>query len=647
MISPETKYALETGRLRILRKDKNRGKGSAIRLAIKDCLAKNFTHILTFDGDGQHLVSEISKVCELGKNHPWDLIIGHRRMQSESVPGSSKFGRAFSNFWVNFQTGKEIADSQSGFRLYPLFHIQNMKFWCNRYDFEIEVLIRLMWKGVEIRETEIEVFYPEKAKRISHFNKLWDNVRISILNTFLVILSLLNSHRSPWKMALAVGLGVLIGCTPFYGFHTLIVAIVSFLFRLNAPLLWIGSQISIPPLLPFLIIGSMIFGQFFFPKQEVEITWSTLSNLNFNSLFKFAEINFLQWLQGSLILGFILGLMVGLLILFLNFFLKLRRNPRSNWNGKSRGGLIGNGFIKLVLRFIGLKAVYFCLYFIVPYFYFFAPKSRRAMNEYYTQTQKGIGYLPRQILVLKHLFRFGQVLADRLFKNINPKNKFKNNSNGLENIINTNQYNQGLILLSAHVGGWDIGSTLLENQNFKNDLYLVEYLSQGLNFKKVKGPENKNHLKDYSHLPKGPTIFELHQALRQNKVIALMADRPLGNRFELLNFFGKLAPFDTTPFRIAAASRVPLIFTFGFRAKDMTYDFYADPARYYSYKDGLDPNVQCYNWVKEFVEVTEKLMVKYPDQWFNFYPFWSSLPSKPEEKSVVKEKNHLIEELYK
>src|SRR5262249_40096151 len=158
-------------------------------------------------------------------------IIGNRRMKSETVPESSKFGRKFSNFWVAYQTGLAVRDSQSGFRIYPLFTLQNLKFFTRKYDFEIEALIRLMWKGIKVTETEIEVIYQKGAERVSHFHKFWDNARLSMLNTVLVVLTFLKSRRSPAQLAAAAGVGVMIGTTPFFGLHTLIVAAASFLLR--------------------------------------------------------------------------------------------------------------------------------------------------------------------------------------------------------------------------------------------------------------------------------------------------------------------------------------------------------------------------------------------------------------------------------
>ena len=110
-----------------------------------------------------------------------------------------------------------------------------------------------------------------------------------------------------------------------------------------------------------------------------------------------------------------------------------------------------------------------------------------------------------------------------------------------------------------------------------------------------------------------------------------MGDRPIGDRFELIPFLGKLAPFDVTAYRLAAALRVPLLVTFGFKSEE-GYDFYARAPRDYQFAPGRSREEQLYEWALDYVREVEHFVKKYPDQWFNFYPFWSALPAAPFEK---------------
>lgn len=97
--------------------------------------------------------------------------------------------KKFSNFWFRIETGLNVPDTQSGYRLYPLELLKDIYFYSTKYEFEIEVLVRASWKGIKIESTEVSVYYPPKAERITHFRPLTDFLRISILNTILVIIT--------------------------------------------------------------------------------------------------------------------------------------------------------------------------------------------------------------------------------------------------------------------------------------------------------------------------------------------------------------------------------------------------------------------------------------------------------------------------
>jgi len=266
---------------------KNKGKGIALRTGFKAAIALNYEFAITVDSDGQHFPSDIPNfISELEKHDTKNvLIIGSRNMKQEGVPGKSSFGNTFSNFWFWFETGIKLKDTQSGFRLYPLNIIKNLKFFTSKFEFEIEVIVKSAWKDTEVKNIPIQVLYDE-TERVSHFRPFQDFTRISILNTWLVFLTLiyykprqlfrnikkkglkrffvedfLGSNDSPKKKALSVALGVFIGYSPLWGFHTLIVLTLAVFFRLNKTIAFAFSNVSLPPFIPFIIYASLELGQ--------------------------------------------------------------------------------------------------------------------------------------------------------------------------------------------------------------------------------------------------------------------------------------------------------------------------------------------------------------------------------------------------
>lgn len=267
---------------------KNKGKGNALRLGFKNAESLGYDFAVTIDSDGQHFPEDLGVFInaleqEDNKNV---LLIGARNMNQEGVPSKSSFGNNFSNFWFKLETGIKLQDTQSGYRLYPLKALKKLTFYTNKFEFEIEVIVKAAWDGVRIKNIPIRVLYDE-TERVSHFRPFQDFTRISILNTWFVFLTIfyikprdlirkfkkkgikkffledfLGSLDSPKKKALSMALGVFIGLSPFWGFQTLLVLFLAVLLKLNKTIAFVFSNISIPPLIPFIIYASSKMGQF-------------------------------------------------------------------------------------------------------------------------------------------------------------------------------------------------------------------------------------------------------------------------------------------------------------------------------------------------------------------------------------------------
>lgn len=598
-------------RLNIYRFEKNKGKGAAIQKAFEMALLKNFTHLITIDGDGQHRPTDLNLILNESINFPWALIIGKRKFTSENIPKSSKFGRTFSNFWVKYQTDKLIEDSQSGFRSYPLFYVQNYNFFTKKYDFEIEVLIRLIWKKVEVKEIEIDVYYPPPEERVSHFDKFWDNVKISILNTVLVIFSLLRINISRSKIIASVSLGVFIGVIPIYGFQIYLAALLAFLFRLNFPLMFVAGQISLPPLIPIWTFASLQIGS--------KLSNTTLS-ISFDNVMLSAQKLIPIWILGSVILGLTLAVIAAIM----TFFLAKNSGKKVQWTGKNRGGRFGNWFMFKITEQFGPNLSYFILLFICPYFYFFSPKAVYSHNQYFKIAMPELGFFKRQIKIIQTFYKLGQILIDNYYTNCKGPEYFNIIKDGQENIDKALEQNKGLILVGAHVGAWMFSSKIFAIENSPK-INIVEFHAEQSHSASDKIKDQKiNYINNKEEAP----IFKINQALTQNEIVILMADRPLNLNIELVTFFGKLVPIDLAAFKIAITKKSPISFSFGFKGRALDYNL--------SITSPLSPQKFLEKGKQEaiialilnYTKSLEQHLKTYPTQWFNFYPFWSILPEQ-------------------
>jgi glycosyltransferase involved in cell wall biosynthesis len=176
-------------RIILHRHSKNLGKGEALKTLFRLARERGFQYALTLDGDGQHYPEDLPLLLKAARMSQEEILLGEREMRPDNSPFISRLGRAISDFWIWCFTGVKVRDSQCGVRLYPLSSIENLELVGSRYDFEMEILVQLLWTGVKCRSVPIRVLYP--ACRVSHFHKIFDNFRIAAANLRLFGLRIL------------------------------------------------------------------------------------------------------------------------------------------------------------------------------------------------------------------------------------------------------------------------------------------------------------------------------------------------------------------------------------------------------------------------------------------------------------------------
>jgi glycosyltransferase involved in cell wall biosynthesis len=162
--------------IQLLQHPVNQGKGAALITGMR-AAAGMADYAITMDADGQHDPADARQLVAALRPHRRAIVIGRREMAD--APWTSRKGRAFSNFWVWLAGGPRLADSQSGFRIYPLPETLALGVVARRYQFEVEVLARAAWQGIPIVEVPISVVYGSTLPRISHFRPFVDFLRNS------------------------------------------------------------------------------------------------------------------------------------------------------------------------------------------------------------------------------------------------------------------------------------------------------------------------------------------------------------------------------------------------------------------------------------------------------------------------------------
>ncbi len=305
----------------LLNNPENKGKGFSLRKAFAEAIKRGFDNAITIDSDGQHFPDDIPVMIKKAHENPGALLMGARDMTQEGVPKKSSFGNKFSNFWFWVESGIQLPDTQTGFRLYPLNHLKKIKLFTNKFETEIEVIVKLAWKGVKIIPVKVKVLY-DMDERVSHFRPFKDFTRISILRVYLVTLTLiyylpkrllkknfvsiikneaLKPEESNLKKAASIGFGVFMGIFPIWGFQLLIGIPLSILFRMNKVLFIVAANISIPPVIPVIIYLSYLTGGFF---VKSDYTFTSFHSITLESI----HIYFFQYFIGAIALAIVAGL---------------------------------------------------------------------------------------------------------------------------------------------------------------------------------------------------------------------------------------------------------------------------------------------------------------------------------------------------
>lgn len=181
------RLAAATPGTRLIRLQRNSGKGRAVMAGFEAAAAQGFSHALQIDADGQHCLEDIPRLMAEARAHPGALVCG-RPVFDASMPALRRYGRYLTHALVWLETlSLDIPDALCGFRVYPLaavIALLRAEHVGARMDFDVEIIVRLRWRGVPLRWVSTPIVYPRDG--ISHFRLLRDNARMVALQLRLL-----------------------------------------------------------------------------------------------------------------------------------------------------------------------------------------------------------------------------------------------------------------------------------------------------------------------------------------------------------------------------------------------------------------------------------------------------------------------------
>ncbi len=336
--------------IRVIRHEMNRGKGAALKTAIRDLAERDVDYMITLDADGHHFPEDIPRLFSCIQQNDYTIAIGSRDfIIPEDTPVRGRFGRKVANLFFRIETGLNLSDVKSGFRAYPVRYVSKLNVRSNRFGFDAEILVRAAWANLEIQNRRTR-FMPSAGD--TRFRKFNDKLLCAVVDLWMFLhcllpypkkalrprpkfdLSMLRPKNffavitrvkaSPGDLAAAAFAGAYCGVLPLFGLHTPVVLYFATAFRLNKIMAFMMQHpFTMIPLTPFLCVE---LG--YFLRNGEWLTDFNLQTFGSEILYRFWE-----WLLGSLILAPAFGIISAVIVYFSALMLqkKARKKMRAEY----------------------------------------------------------------------------------------------------------------------------------------------------------------------------------------------------------------------------------------------------------------------------------------------------------------------------
>lgn len=295
----------------------------------------------------------------------------------------------------------------------------------------------------------------------------------------------------------------------------------------------------------------------------------------------------------------------------------------AEWSGRSKGTPAGYRIFIFLIKNFGINAAYLLLKFVAFYFFIKPSKERKAIFWYFRNIHN-YSKTKSHLSVYKNFVFLGQSLIDKVVIMSGLPHKFTFNFDGEEHLRHLANSGEGGFLIGAHTGNWEIAGYLLKRINTVINIVMVQREHE--NIKKLMNSvvrQNPNVKiipikEDMSHL------FEINLALKRNEIIVIHGDRFVeGTKNTKHKFMQYEALFPTGVFYLAVKQQKPVVFVSALKESKTHYHFYATAPKKYS-PAGKGRNNIINEILDDYVSNLEQILIKYPEQWYNYYYFWDT-----------------------
>lgn len=289
---------------------------------------------------------------------------------------------------------------------------------------------------------------------------------------------------------------------------------------------------------------------------------------------------------------------------------------------KKRGNKLGFWFFEIFLKLFGLKGAYALLYPVALHYLLFDREAVSGAQSYIKRRFPGRSFMKDRLNIYRLFISQGKELIDR-FTILTGKDLFDIQLQGYDKLAALlSEKNKGFVLLTAHVGNWQIALTTLKKMN--KPVYLM--------MRPEDNPAVENSLKidgesDFIKIisPEGYLggVVEAMNVLNGGAILSIMGDRKYGFEGMGISFLKDEAYFPFGAFSIAAANNSPVVVLLSAKLQGNKYVVDVSNILYPRYNNPKNKKEQLKEYVQEFAGILEGYTTKYPYQCFLFHDVWT------------------------
>jgi predicted LPLAT superfamily acyltransferase len=259
---------------------------------------------------------------------------------------------------------------------------------------------------------------------------------------------------------------------------------------------------------------------------------------------------------------------------------------------------------------------------IALYFLLFAPAARRASKDY---LRRALGRAPAMRDGYRHVFSFASTIHDRVYWLSGRAHLFEVTATGDRDVINLAASGRGIVFLGAHFGSFEVLRALGERHAL--DVRMLMYPDNARYITAALAAIDPRMLEKIIVLGQPDSILRVRDHLAAGGAVGILGDRALADdKSRALPFLGDMAPFPTSPLRLTAMLRAPVVFMAGAYLGDNRYHLHFAPVADFAEAPPAQRDECIGQALRRYTGLLEQLCLEAPYNWFNFYDFWKPAP---------------------